>query len=243
VDPRESAAHARLAAARRIVAVTGGKGGIGKSLVAATLALGLARQGAKTGLLDLDFSGPCAHLFLGYRGGFPAEEWGVKPPVVGGIGFMSLACFGEAPVIPLRGAAFSEALRELLTITRWGELDFLVVDMPPGIADPLLDALTLLRRCEFLVVTTGSRVALETVARTVRLLREVGASVLGLAENMRRGRGNDVKRWAARNGVPFLGSVPFDEDLEAAVGDPEQLACGEAGTAVTRIAERTLLRG
>jgi len=241
MDPRRAVTDKRLAGARRIVAVTGGKGGIGKSLVASTLALGLAGEGAAAGLLDLDFTGPCAHLFLGHRGGFPEEEFGVLPPAVGGLRFMSIACFGEAHGVALRGAAFSEALLELLAITRWGDLDFLVVDMPPGIGDPLLDALRLLRRCEFLVVATASRVALETVGRTVALLRRVDAPLLGLLENMRRGEGGEAERFAVRHGLAFLGAVPFDEELESAVGDPARLIRGAAGAAVAQVARRALL--
>ena len=241
MDPRRAVTDGRLAGARRLVAVGGGKGGIGKSLVAATLALGLAREGAAAGLLDLDFTGPCGHLFLGHRGGFPEERHGVVPPTVAGVRFMSIDCFGAAPFVPLRGAGFSEALLELLAITRWGELDFLVVDMPPGIGDPLLDSLRLLRRAEFLVVSTASRVVLETVGRTVDLLLSVGAPVLGLLENLRRGEGEAVARFARGRGLPFLGSVPFDEDVEPAIGDPDRLMRGDAGAAVAGIARRVLL--
>jgi len=241
MDPRRAVTDRRLAGVRRIVAVTGGKGGIGKSLVASTLALGLVGEGQATGLLDLDFTGPCGHLFLGHRGGFPEEEHGVLPPAVAGVRFMSIACFGEARSVPLRGAEFSEALLELLAITRWGELDFLVVDMPPGIGDPLLDALRLLRRSEFLVVATGSRVALETVGRTIELLLGVGAPVLGLLENMRRGESEAVARFASGHGLPLLGSVPFDEELEQAVGDATALSRSAAGVAVARIARGALL--
>ena len=79
-DPRPAAIARRLAGIRRIVGITGGKGGIGKSFVASTLALAAARQGHRTGLLDLDLTSPCAHLFLGFDGGFPDEEHGILPP-------------------------------------------------------------------------------------------------------------------------------------------------------------------
>lgn len=243
MDPRRALTDDRLAGARRIVAVTGGKGGIGKSLVASTLALGLVRQGAAAGLLDLDFTGPCAHIFLGYRGRFPEEDFGIVPPSVAGVRLMSLACFGGALSVPLRGAAFSEALLEMLAITRWGDLDFLVVDMPPGIGDPLLDTLRLIGRCEFLIVAGGSRVERETIGRTVETLLRAGAPVLGVLENMHRQGSGEVERFASTAGLPYLGAVPFDEDLEAAVGDPERLARGAAGRAVARIARGSLLGG
>jgi ATP-binding protein involved in chromosome partitioning len=241
MDPRRAVTDQRLAGVRRIVAVTGGKGGIGKSLVASTLALGLVREGYAAGLLDLDFTGPCAHLFLGYRGRFPEEDFGVVPPSVAGVRLMSLACFGGAPSVPLRGAAFSEALLEMLAITRWGDLDFLVVDMPPGIGDPLLDTLHRIGRCEFLVVAGGSRVERETSGRTVDLLLGVGAPVLGVLENMLRPGTGEVERFASNRGLPYLGAVPFDEDLEGAVGDPDRLARGAAGRAVARIGRAVLL--
>lgn len=231
-DPRLSVIDRRLEKVERIIAVTGGKGGIGKSMVSSCLALNLARSGWKVGLLDLDLTGPCDHLILGVDTPFPEEEFGLVPPLVGGIRFMSITYFiGEKPA-PLRGADLSNALIELLAIVQWGELDFLVIDMPPGLGDALLDAVRLLQRTEFMIVSTASRVVLETVKRSLDLLGQMGVPIVGIVENMRRGEGKAVEELAMQRKLPFLGSLPFDEELEEALGDREQLAQTAAASAL-----------
>jgi ATP-binding protein involved in chromosome partitioning len=186
VDPRLAVVERRLEGVERIVAVTGGKGGIGKTLVASTVALALARSGRRAGLLDLDLTGPSDHVVLGVEPGFPREEFGVEPPEVHGVRFMSITCFAGDTPAPLRGADVTDALLELLAITRWGELDTLVVDMPPGLGDTLLDAVRLVGRAEHLLVATASRVVLETVRKNLQLLLRMGASVAGVVETMSR---------------------------------------------------------
>ncbi|MBT4501239.1 MAG: ATP-binding protein [Gemmatimonadetes bacterium] len=240
-DPRLSVIDRRLEKVGRIIAVTGGKGGIGKSMVSSCLALNLARSGQKVGLLDLDLTGPCDHLILGIDSPFPEEEFGLVPPLASGIRFMSITYFtGERPA-PLRGTDVSNALIELLAIVQWGELDFLVIDMPPGLGDALLDALRLLRRAEFLVVSTASRVVLETVKRSLDLLGQVGVPIVGVLENMRRREGKGVEELALQNGLLFLGSLPFDEELEEALGDAEQLTQTAAASALMRVVRNALL--
>ncbi|MBI4881168.1 MAG: P-loop NTPase [Planctomycetes bacterium] len=224
MDPRLSVVGARLAGAARIIGVTGGKGGIGKSCVASALALALARGGRKAGLLDLDLTGPTDHVILGAAAGFPQEVHGVEPPLCSGVRFMSVTCFsGERPV-PLRGADVTNALLEILAITRWGELDALIIDMPPGLGDAAMDCVRLIPRAEYLVVANASRVVQETVRRNLRLLTELKVPVRGVVENMGRGGSDEVRRLAAEHGAPFLGSLPFDETLEETIGSAERLA-------------------
>jgi ATP-binding protein involved in chromosome partitioning len=224
MDPRLTVVDKRLAGVKRLIAVTGGKGGIGKSVVASTLALLLARQDKRTGLLDLDLTGPSDHVILGAPCGFPSEEFGIEPPSIDGIGFMSVALFAGTRPAPLRGTDITNALLELLAITRWGELDFLVIDMPPGLGDATLDAVRLLRRAEYLAVATGSRVVLETVRKTLRFHVELQTHVLGLVENMQRRESPAVRGLAVDFGLPYLGALPHDEALEGAIGDPARLA-------------------
>ncbi len=234
MDPRRAGIERRLHSVKRIVAVTGGKGGIGKSLISSALALVLSERELSTGLLDLDLTGPCDHVFLGFETGLPSEVFGIEPVIHHGIRCMSMAHFvGERPV-PLRGEDVSNALVELLAVTRWGELDVLVVDMPPGLGDAMLDALRLLRQAEFLVVATGSRVVLETVRRTLRMLSENGANVLGVLENMQREESVGVEELARCFGVPFLGSLPLDGGLEEAMGDVARLAATPVVAALRR---------
>ena len=239
MDPRLAVIEQRLERVGRIVAVTGGKGGIGKSVVSSTLALTLG-ESARVGLLDLDLTSPCDHLILGVDGQFPEEKAGIVPPVVHGVHFMSVSYFSGSHPAPLRGQDFSSALIELLAITRWGELDVLVVDMPPGIADAALDAVRLLRRAEHLVVATDSRIVVETVQRTLVLLKQIGAPVIGLVENMQRGEGEQVRALARDNGVPYLGAVPFDPAVEEATGAPDRLAATEVARALRGLSQRLL---
>ena len=129
----------RLAKINRIIAVSSGKGGVGKSMVATTLALSLAKEGCRVGLFDLDFTGPSTHIILGAPSNLqPKEDKGIVPPTFEGLEYMSLVYYvGDNPA-PLRGTEVSNALIELLLITQWGKLDFLVIDMPPGIGDAVL---------------------------------------------------------------------------------------------------------
>lgn len=240
MDPRAGIIDRRVSGVGRIIAVTGGKGGIGKSQVATGLALVLAHADRRVGLLDLDFTGPCDHIALGAAGGFPEEEFGITPPVVGGIHFMSITHFIGNDPAPLRGADMSNALIELLAITQWGDLDCLVIDMPPGLGDATLDVVRLLPRAEYLVVATRSRLVVETVRRTLELLRRLQTPMLGVVENMARSDSDRVPDLAARFGVPFLGSLPFDEELEEALGDPDQLANTRFGREVSLVAGRYL---
>jgi len=238
IDPRVAAVESRLADVKRIVAVTGGKGGIGKSLVSSALAVALARAGKRTGLFDLDLTGPSDHLLLGVECGFPSEEFGIDPKQHHGIGFMSIAHFaGETPV-PLRGDDITNALLELLAITRWGKLDTLVIDMPPGLGDATLDTMRLLRRAEFLVVTTPSRVVREVVRRTLRFLSEQKAEVIGVVENMATGDDSAARDLARDYELPFLGSLPFDDSVEAASGNVESLSATPFFAALLAVAGR-----
>ena len=186
LDPRYAAVDARLEGVKKILAVTGGKGGIGKSFVSSALAASLAAGGRRVGLLDLDFTSPSAHVILGFETGFPSEEFGIDPHVHHGVHTMSIAHFaGDAPA-PLRGDDVTNALLELLAITRWGELDVLVIDMPPGLGDAALDTIRLLGRAEYLVVAQESKVVLESVRRAMELLRRLEAPMIGMVENMQR---------------------------------------------------------
>nr|BAL55551.1 ATPase [uncultured Acetothermia bacterium]BAL58954.1 ATP-binding protein involved in chromosome partitioning [Candidatus Acetothermum autotrophicum] len=216
MDPRVAIIEERLKPIKRILAVAAGKGGVGKSTVATGLALILAQMGHRVGLLDLDFYGPSTHIILGVSEDVqPREERGIVPPKVHNIEFMSFVYYTGKNPTPLRGPDITNALIELLAITRWGELDFLIVDMPPGLGDTTLDAIRLLRNPSFLIVTTPSRVAQETVKRLLMLVQELKLPIVGIWENMSR-------PGASAQLLPCTGRLPFDETLEGALGDPER---------------------
>ena len=239
IDPREIAINARLEKVRRIIPVVSGKGGVGKSLISTTLALALAEKGYKVGLLDLDFHGASDHVILGFEPKeFPEEDKGVVPPTVHGIKFMTIAYYTENRPTPLRGKEISDALIELLTITRWDELDYLVIDMPPGLGDQLLDVLRFLKRGEFLVVATPSKLALNVVEKLIQLLLEEKHKVIGVVENMKLDNEEDVRKLAERYNVPYLVGIPFYPELDAKVGNVEELMKTEFAEKVLELAEK-----
>lgn len=244
IDPREIAISARLEGVKRIIPVVSGKGGVGKSLVSTTLALALAEKGHKAGLLDLDFHGASDHVILGFEPKeFPEEDRGVVPPTVHGIKFMTIAYYTEDRPTPLRGKEISDALIELLTITRWDELDYLVIDMPPGLGDQLLDVLRFLKRGEFLVVATPSKLALNVVEKLIQLLLEEKHKVLGLVENMilrleQMDEEEDVRKLAERYGVPYLIGIPFYPGLDAKIGNVDELMKTEFAEKIRELAEK-----
>ena len=237
IDPRAVVVQKRLEQVERVVGVTGSKGGIGKSVVASTLALALADQGRRVGLFDLDFTSPTDHVVLGVERSFPEEQFGIDPHLAHGIHMMSVAFFaGDAP-LPLRGGQATSALLELLAITRWGEMDVLVLDMPPGLGDTSLDVIHLIPQIEFLLVGTGSKVVVESVRRAVALFSELDVPMVGLLENMRQRTDEAVVDLAAAARVPYLGPIGFDPDLENALGDVARLRT----TDVYRLLERDVV--
>ncbi|NJD99041.1 ATP-binding protein [Thermococcus sp. LS1] len=242
IDPRVKGIEARLENVKRIIPVVSGKGGVGKSLVSTTLALVLAEKGYKVGLLDLDFHGASDHVILGFEPeDFPEEDKGVVPPTVHGIKFMSIVYYSEDKPTPMRGMEISDALIELLTITRWDELDYLIIDMPPGLGDQFLDVLRFLKRGEFLVVATPSKLSLNIVRKLLTLLKERDYKVLGIVENMKlhseqRGDEKDIEALAEEFSLPYLAGIPLYDDLEEKIGKPEELLRTEFAERIREVA-------
>jgi len=188
------------------------------------------------GFFDIDFTSPSSHIILGVNDVQPEEKNGIVPPVVHGLKYMSIIYYTGDRASPLRGADFSNALIELLAVTIWGELDFLVIDMPPGISDATLDVLRLIRKAEFLVVTTPSRLAFETVRKFIVLLIESNVPVLGVVENMKMTDSNLIRREVEEKGIKFWGEIPFDKDVEESIGDVDKLLSTEFGRTLERMA-------
>jgi len=222
-DPRISIIDERMRGINRIIAVSSGKGGVGKSLVATTFALTLAKKGFSVGLFDLDFTSPSTHIILGIEDVQPKEEKGIIPPTVHGIEYMSIIYYSRDHVSPLRGADVSNALIELLSITKWGELDFLVIDMPPGIGDATLDLIRLIKNIEFIIVTTPSQLAFETVRKLASLLKELKITVLGVIENMKMNNSRTIKQQTTKLKVKLLEEIPYDPKVEKAIGNTNKL--------------------
>ena len=224
IEPRTSVIEKRLKHIRRIIAVASGKGGVGKSLIASSLVLHLADRGHTVGLLDLDLYGPSSHIILGVKNTFPTEEKGIIPPTVHGISFMSIVYFTEEKPSPFRGVDISNIILELLAITQWGSLDFLIIDMPPGIGDETLDVIRYMKTSEFLVVTTPSKVAMGAVSKLLKILIELKKPVLGVIENMTMTDSSFIKQEVKKLKVRYLGKIHFDETLENAIGNADRFA-------------------
>ena len=222
-DPRITIIGERLKEISKIVAVSSGKGGVGKSLIASTLALTLARKGYKVGLFDLDFTSPSTHIILGVEGLQPKEEKGIIPPQVHDLKYMSIVYYSGEHALPLRGADISNALIELFAITRWNTLDFLVIDMPPGISDATLDIIRLVKKINFLIVTTPSQLAFETVRKLASLLTELKIPIIGVVENMKIKDSPFIQQQVESKGLNFWGEIPFDNKLEESLGKVNRL--------------------
>mgnify|MGYP000521759076 CR=1 FL=1 len=225
IDPRAYIIGERLRQVRRVIVVASGKGGVGKTLFSSTLALSLRGAGLRAGLLDLDLNGPACHLVLGVKGAHPVEDKGILPVDVGGVKFLSIHFFvGDRPV-PLRGSDKTRAILEILAITRWPPLDFLVVDMPPGTDDEVLDVMKLMRGREFVILVTPSILAMEAVSRLASLLKEEEMRILGLVGNMVAGErdAGRVKLFSSKLGLRLLGLIGFDEGVEERIGNLREL--------------------
>lgn len=237
-DPRLEIIGDRLKGVRNILAVSSGKGGVGKSVVATALALRLRDRGHRVGLFDLDFTSPSTHVILGVGDLFPEEEKGIIPPLAHGLRYMSITYYSLDKPAPLRGADVSDAIIELLAITRWEELEYLVIDMPPGIGDATLDILRLVEGIRFLVVTTPSKVAFETVRKLLALLGRLEVPVVGVVENMAMSPSTDTAEKVESLGHSYLGRIDFDPALEEALGDVGKLTGTTFAEAVSEVAEK-----
>ena len=237
-DPRLAIIPGRFDDVKRIIAVSSGKGGVGKSMLAVALALALRDAGKQVGLLDLDFTSPSTHVILGVEGLYPEEEKGITPPLAHGLHYMSIVHYSTDEPVPLRGADASNAIVELLAITRWETLDYLVIDMPPGIGDATLDMIRLIPRIEFLVVTTPSRLAYESVRKLLVLLRDQGVPTIGVVENIATPQRGYIEVETRKVGSKYVDAVDVDASVESAIGDPDVLKKTRFYAQVREIAER-----
>jgi len=214
-----------LKGVRRVVLVLSGKGGVGKSVASAALAAQLARAGKRVGLIDADVYGPSAALLFNSTS-FPEEkEEGLIPPMVGGVKLMSVDLFASGRPIPLTGHGASQVMLELLALTDWGELDFLVVDMPPATGDIMLTLTSVgKKQLEAIVVTMPDLLSTSVAHRVLELLNSGGIPTMGVLENMSRpskgrvaGGGKGSRALAKEFGVEFLGAIPYDPGIADAV--------------------------
>ncbi len=217
-----------LAGVRNIVAIASGKGGVGKSTVAVNLALAWAAAGARVGILDADIYGPSQPLMLGLVGRRPTSADGkhLAPLQAHGLAAMSVGFLVDpAQAVIWRGPMVTQALTQLLGDTEWGELDYLVVDMPPGTGDIQLTLAQRVPVAGAIIVTTPQEIALADASRGLAMFEKVAVPVLGIVENMSMhvcsacghvehifGSGGGA-RLAAEHGTELLGAVPLDVQI------------------------------
>jgi ATP-binding protein involved in chromosome partitioning len=228
---------------RNIIAVSSGKGGVGKSTVAVNLAVSLALDGARVGLMDADVYGPNVPIMLGASDARPEVDGNKLVPIEAfGVKFMSMALLqpGDKPMI-VRGPILHGLVKQFLSDVKWGELDYLIVDMPPGTGDVQLSLAQLVPVQGAVLVTTPQNVAIADVRRALRMFETVAIPVLGIVENMSYFIAPDTgvkynifgegggQLLAQRYSVPFLGAVPLgievreggDKGVPVVVSHPE----------------------
>ncbi len=225
----------------RVIAVASGKGGVGKSSLTANLAVAFAALGHRVGVLDADVYGHSIPHILGIRQKPVAVDEMIVPPVKGDLKLMSIGFFldGNEPVM-WRGPMLHRALEQFLTDVHWGDLDILVVDMPPGTGDVSISLGQLLPRAEVVVVTTPQKLAQDVASRAASMARKTNMRLLGVIENMSGdvfGRGGGAEL-AADLDVPLLGVVPLDPLLreQGDLGEPIVSAHPESETAQAIVA-------
>ncbi len=237
LDPRVAAVEKKFEEIGLIVPVVSGKGGVGKTVFSTALALVLSEK-RKTGLLDLDLWGASDHVLLNLNNlGLPEEDRGILPIKVNSLSFMSVVFFSQDQPLPIRGSEYTDAFLELMTATRWDDIEALVLDMPPGMGDPLLDLLKFVRRGSFIIIATPSKLAHGVVRRTVKLLKEQRLRIAGLVENMARGE-ERLRQLATEEKIPYLGSIPFFEDFEEQISSLEAFSKSSFLKRVKEIAEK-----
>ncbi len=256
-----------LSKVKHIIAVASGKGGVGKSTVAANLAIALARANQRVGLIDADIYGPSVPMMFGtgdeQPGAFEKDGKTVMLPLERyGIKLMSIGCFVSAdrPLI-WRGPMATSALNQLMNDTLWGELDWMVVDMPPGTGDIQLTLAQQYNVSGAVIVTTPQKVAFADVLRAAMMFKEEALQIpiYGLVENMAYFTPSDMpekkyyifgketgKQFADQLGVPFLGQIPITEKI-AEGGDAGVPLALDADSPVTKafdqIAQEIINRG
>jgi len=257
--PTPQAGPARVAGVDRIVAIASGKGGVGKSTVASNLAVALARQGRRVGLLDADIYGPSQPRMMGVSKR-PASPDGktIIPLKAHGVTMMSIGLMlKEDEAVVWRGPMLMGALQQLLGQVAWGELDVLIVDLPPGTGDVQLTLCQKTHVTGAIIVSTPQDVALLDARRAIDMFAKLKTPILGLIENMSSyvcpncgheahlfGHGG-VRDEATKMGAPFLGEIPLALEVRLAgdAGTPIAAGEGQVSDAYARIAARLVAGG
>lgn len=254
--PRQAVSQKKsVEGVRNIIAVASNKGGVGKSTVAVNLAVALGRAGARVGLVDADITGPNIPTMLGFESGFMAESQGLKVVEKYGISIASLGfLLPKGMPVVWRGPMIGTAVRQLLHDLKWGELDYLIVDLPPGTSDASMSLAQDAPIAGAVIVSTPQEVALEDAAKAVAMFEKLNVPVFGIVENMSYfvcpccgeraeifGHGG-AEAAAEETGLDFLGAIPLETKVRAGGDSGRPIVDSDpdspAARALTGIAER-----
>jgi ATP-binding protein involved in chromosome partitioning len=242
-DVAERSPGVSVDAGTRVIAVASGKGGVGKSSLTANLAAAFSQLGHATGVLDADVYGYSIPTMLGISQRPIAVDKMIVPPVRGDLKVMSIGFFlDENSPVMWRGPMLHRALEQFLSDVHWGELDTLVVDMPPGTGDVAISLGQLLPRAEAVVVTTPHRAAQQVAVRAAQMARKTNMRLLGVVENMSFQVGTGAELFGSGGGdalaeeveAPLLGRIPFDPKLAAYADEGEPIVLAEPDAEVSR---------
>ncbi|MBU0663590.1 MAG: Mrp/NBP35 family ATP-binding protein [Proteobacteria bacterium] len=245
---------------KHFLAVASGKGGVGKTTIAVNVALALAKQGYKVGLLDADVYGPSVPVMLGISEALAQEDNMIVPKEKYGLQIVSLGMTaGQNEAFIWRGPLVSKMIHQLLGQVKWGELDYLVIDLPPGTGDPSIAIAQALPRCSILMITTPQEVALADVRRAIGLFHKTGQTIVGLVENMSYFLSNQStqpieifghgggKRLSQETDIPLLGAIPLaieirqggDNGVPLMVSAPDSATAAIFQTIAKKILDKT----
>jgi ATP-binding protein involved in chromosome partitioning len=232
-----------IAGVKNLIAVGSGKGGVGKTTVAVNLAIALLRAGNKVGLMDADVYGPNVPLMLGInRPPQATADQRIIPLVKNGLKLISMGFLnpGDKPLV-WRGPMLHNVIQQFLRQTEWGELDYLIIDLPPGTGDVQLSLIQTTAITGAVIVTTPSEVALEDARKAVNMFHQVRTDILGVVENMSGGvfGTGGGKLTAESMRIPFLGELPLDAKIRIG-GDSGMPVAWEAGSPFDALAERVV---
>jgi len=255
--PHGISAQGPLSTVRNVVAVASGKGGVGKTTISVNLAVGLARLGARTGILDADIYGPNVPLMLRSQVKPTIVNRRVVPAVAHGVKVMSLGLFilDDSPLI-WRGPMVANAVRQMLQDVEWGELDYLIVDLPPGTGDAALTLAQTIPLTGVVIVTTPQDAAVGIATKALQMFRRLGIDIIGVVENMSQyvcphcGKRDDVfgrgggRRVAKELDAWFLGEIPLNSRIrqQSDAGTPIVLTHAPEAAAFLELAKAVAAR-
>jgi ATP-binding protein involved in chromosome partitioning len=249
-----------LPGVKNIVAVASGKGGVGKTTVSVNLAIALAKTGAKVGLLDADIYGPSVPLMMGLKASPEVVNNKIQPPEVDGVKVISMGFFYEQSQQAgiYRGPIVSGIVKQFLTDVNWGELDYLIIDLPPGTGDAPLTIAQTIPITGILIVTTPQDVAMNVAVKAIGMFNKLNVPIIGVVENMSYlkcphcndqiylfGQGGG-KKISEDFKIPFIGEIPLHSGIRegsdlgkpAVVSEPESVQANAFSKAAKMVAGR-----